>query len=101
MATEPHSLDLRSDFRMRKSCELLRESAELTALIEVAGQRLAEVASELAIREGRSALDPRFGVGTWLTAYEMALSSFPRRLSARELALRARLLVGFLDEAEG
>lgn len=94
------SLQIHHDFLMRKSDDLLRESAELTALIEVAGQRLADVAAELAQREGRVALDPRFGVGTWLTAYETALDAFPRRLTARELAERSRLLVGFMDDAE-
>jgi hypothetical protein len=95
------SSKIHRDFLMRKSDDLLRESAELTALIEVAGLRLADVSAELAQREGRVALDPRFGVGTWLTAYEAALDAFPRRLTARELAERSRLLVGFVDDAEG
>ena len=87
----------RSDFRMRKSSdELLREAAALTALIEAAGQRLAAVAVELGRAEGRAAvLDPRFGLGTWSSAYELALSSFPRRLAASELAQRAALLTDF------
>lgn len=85
------------DFRMRKSAELLRESAELTALIEVAGQRLADVCAELTALEGRIALDPRFGVGTWFTAYEQALSSYPRRLSGQDLSLRASLLQGLAE----
>jgi len=84
------------DFRMRKSADLLRESAELTALIEVAGQRLADVANELAALEGRVALDPRFGVGTWFTAYEQALDGYPRRLTAKDLSLRASLLRGLV-----
>ncbi|MDD3675993.1 MAG: hypothetical protein PHE98_10775 [Thauera propionica] len=90
----------RSDFLMRKSDELLRETAELTALIEAAGQRLADVAAELAQCEGRIALDPRFGVGTWFTAYETALDAFPRRLTARQLCERSRLLAGFVKDAE-
>jgi hypothetical protein len=87
----------RSDFRMRKSAdELVREAAALTALIEAAGQRLAAVAVELGRAEGQDAvLDPRFGLGTWSSAYESALSSFPRRLRASELAQRAALLADF------
>lgn len=89
--------DTRSDFRMRKSPDaLLREAAALTALIEAAGQRLAAVAVELGRVEGQAAvLDPRFGLGTWQSAYESALSSFPRRLGAAELAQRATLLADF------
>lgn len=90
-------LTSRSDFRMRKSPdELLREAAALTALIEAAGQRLAAVAVELGRAEGQDAvLDPRFGIGTWSSAYESALSSFPRRLGASDLAQRASLLTDF------
>jgi hypothetical protein len=104
------------NFRMRKSAvasastarpqsrpsadELLAEAGRLEAVIVAAGERLALVADELR-RHRRSpvALDPRWGLGTWQTAYEIALGALRRPMTQQEFELCCLLLDGFREDS--
>ena len=101
------------NFRMRKSAlastprprprptvdELLAEAGQLEAVIVAAGERLALVADELRRRRRLPCvLDPRMGLGTWETAYEIALGALRRPMTPDEFELCRRLLEGFVDD---
>lgn len=107
MSVLPHSRP--TDFRMRKSSsasrsrptvdELIAEAGQLEAVIVAAGERLALVADELRRRRRlRCVLDPRMGIGTWQTAYEIALGALRRPMTQAEFELHCRLLEGFVDD---
>ncbi len=107
MSVLPHSRP--ADFRMRKSSsasrsrptidELMAKAGKLEAVIVAAGERLALVADELR-RQRRLpvVLDPRMGIGTWQTAYEVAIGALRRPMTQAEFELRCRLLEGFVDD---
>lgn len=101
------------NFRMRKSAsastprprsrptadELLAEAGQLEAVIVAAGERLALVADELRRhRRSPAALDPRWGLGTWQTAYEVALGALRRPMTQQEFEICCRLQKGFMED---
>lgn len=80
--------------------ELLAEAGQLEAVIVAAGERLALVADELRRhRRSPAELDPRWGLGTWQTAYEIALAALQRPMTQAEFELCCLLLEGFREDS--
>ncbi|MDP3207555.1 MAG: hypothetical protein Q8M65_00260, partial [Rhodoglobus sp.] len=63
-------------------------------------ERLALVADELRrLRRSPAELDPRWGLGTWETAYEIALGALRRPMTQEEFEMSCLLLDGFREDS--